>query len=59
MSPSSASGSESGSGFFSVTCFSAWKDVLETEKLLDAYRRAMVINEQRGMLGRLQLALLR
>ena len=33
--------------------------MLETEKLLDSYRRAIVINEQRGMLGRLQLALLR
>jgi glycosyltransferase involved in cell wall biosynthesis len=31
----------------------------ETEKLLDAYRRAIVINGQRGLLGKLQLALLR
>ncbi len=31
----------------------------ETEKLLDSYRKAIVINEQRGMLGRLQLSLLR
>ncbi len=33
--------------------------MVETEKLLDSYRRAMVINEQRGALARLQLALLR
>ena len=31
----------------------------ETEKLIDDYRRAIVINGQRGLLGRLQLALVR
>jgi glycosyltransferase involved in cell wall biosynthesis len=33
--------------------------MLETEKLVDAYRRAIVINGQRGLLGRLQLSLVR
>jgi len=33
--------------------------MLETEKLVDAYRRAIVINGPRGLLGRLQHSLAR